>query len=106
MLNEDARSLPGAAQAALRTRAVRAVLDGMPHVEAARAVGVHPNAVGRWMAATGRAARSPGQQQEIIALVGETTPDELGLAGFLWTRDAVAELIAQRYGRWRARTTE
>jgi hypothetical protein len=27
------------------------------------------------------------------------------LAGFLWTRDAVAELIAQRYGVWLARTT-
>jgi transposase len=40
-----------------------------------------------------------------MALVRETTPDELGLSGFLWTRDAVAELIAQRYGVWLARTT-
>jgi hypothetical protein len=40
-----------------------------------------------------------------MALVRETTPDQLGLSGFLWTRDGVAELIAQRSGRWLARTT-
>jgi transposase len=123
MFKEDARSLPGAAQAALRHRAVRAVLDGMTQVEAARVFGVHPNAVNRWIKRyreggwdglserrRGRrvgeqAALSDRQQQEVITLVRETTPDELGLAGFLWTREAVAELIAQRYGRWLARTT-
>src|SRR6266545_527399 len=116
MFKEDARSLPGAAQAALRNRAVRAVLDGMSQVEAARVFGVHPNAVNRWIKryreggfqglAERRRGRRPGeqpalstpQQQEVVALVRETTPDELGLAGFLWTREAIAELIAQRYG--------
>jgi transposase len=120
---EDARSLPGAAQAALRNRAVRAVLDGMSQVEAARVFGVHPNAVNRWIKryreggfqglAERRRGRRPGeqpalsapQQQEVVALVRETTPDQLGLAGFLWTREAIAELIAQRYGVWLARTT-
>jgi transposase len=123
MSKEDARSLPGAAQAALRNRAVRAVLDGMSQVEAARVFGVHPNAVNRWIKryreggfqglAERRRGRRPGeqpalsppQQQEVVALVRETTPDELGLAGFLWTREAIAELIAQRYGVWLARTT-
>jgi transposase len=120
---EDARSLPGAAQAALRNRAVHAVLDGMSQVEAARVFGVHPNAVNRWIKryreggfqglAERRRGRRPGeqpalsapQQQEVVALVRETTPDQLGLAGFLWTREAIAELIAQRYGVWLARTT-
>jgi transposase len=123
MSNDDARSLPGAAQAALRKRAVRAVLDGMSQAQAARVFGVHRNAVNRWVKRyrhggwealsqrrRGRragepASLSPGQQQEVIALVRETTPDELGLAGFLWTRDAVAELIAHRFGVWLARTT-
>ena len=49
MADEDTRSLPGAAQAALRTRAVRAVLDGMTQAEAARVFGVHHNAVNRWV---------------------------------------------------------
>jgi transposase len=123
MSKEDARSLPGAAQAALRSRAVRAVLDGMSQVEAARVFGVHHNAVNRWISryrqggwdglSERRRGRRPGeqaalsasQQQEVVALVRETTPDELGLAGFLWTREAVAELIAQRDGVWLARTT-
>jgi transposase len=123
MGEEDTRSLPGAAQAALRKRAVQAVLGGMTQVEVARVFGVHPNAVNRWIKryreggwdslserrrgrrAGEQAALSERQQQEVIALVRETTPDELGLAGFLWTRDAVAELIAQRYGVWLARTT-
>jgi transposase len=123
MTEEDTRSLPAAAQAALRKRAVRAVLDGMTQVEAARVFRVHPNAVNRWIKryreggfqglAEQRRGRRPGeqaaltqwQQQEVIALVRERTPDQLGLAEFLWTREAVAELIAQRYGVWLARTT-
>src|SRR6266536_3291524 len=123
MPNNDARSLPGAAQAALRNRAVQAVLDGMPQAEAARVFGVHPNAVNRWVKryreggwaglaerrrgrrAGEQAALSAGQQREVIALVRDSTPDQLGLPGFLWTREAVAELIAQRYGVWLARTT-
>ncbi len=123
MSNEDARSLPGAAQAALRKRAVQAVLDGMTQAEAARVFGVHPNAVNRWMKryrqggwdalsqrrrgrrAGEQAALTQAQQQEVIALVRDTTPDQLGLAGFLWTREAVAELIGRRYGVWLARTT-
>jgi transposase len=123
MADEDTRSLPAAAQAALRRRAVRAVLDGMTQAEAARVFRVHPNAVNRWVKryreggfqglGEQRRGRRPGeqpalselQQQEIIALVRESTPDQLGLAWFLWTRDAVAELIGQRYSRWLARTT-
>jgi transposase len=123
MTDEDARSLPGAAQAALRKRAVRVVLDGMTQAEAARVFGVHPNAVNRWIKRYReggwdglserrrgrRAGEQPAlaepQQQEVIALVRESTPDQLGLPGFLWTRDAVGELITQRYGRWLARTT-
>ena len=123
MNDEDTRSLPAAAQAALRHRAVRAVLDGMTQAEAARVFRVHPNAVNRWIRryreggwaglAERRRGRRPGeqpalslpQQQEVMALVRDSTPDQLGLPGLLWTRDAVAELLAQRAGRWLARTT-
>ena len=123
MTDEDARSLPEAAQAALRNRAVRAVLGGMTQAQAARVFGVHPNAVNRWIKryrqggfqglsarrrgrrAGEQAALTEPQQQEVIALVGETTPDQLGLPEFLWTREAVAELIARRYGVRLARTT-
>ncbi|HTF58321.1 MAG TPA: IS630 family transposase [Actinomycetes bacterium] len=115
--------MPAAAQAALRSRAVRAVLDGRTQADAARVFGVHHNAVNRWIKryreggwaglSEQRRGRRPGeqaalsqhQQQELMALVRESTPDQLGLPGFLWTRDAVAELIGQRYDLWLARTT-
>jgi transposase len=115
--------LPAAAQAALRIRAVRAVLNGLPQAQAARVFGVHPNAVNRWIKryrqggwpglAERRRGRRPGeqaalsepQQQEVIALVRESTPDQLGLAELLWTRAAVSELISQRDGLLLARTT-
>jgi transposase len=123
MTDGDARSLPGAAQAALRKRAVQAVLDGRTQAEAARVFGVHPNAVNRWIKRYReggwdglserrrgrRAGEQPAlaapQQQEVVALVRETTPDQLGLPGFLWTREAIGELIGQRYGLGLARTT-
>ncbi len=100
MSNEDARSLPGAAQAALRNRAVQAVLDGMTQAQAARVFGVHPNAVNRWIKryrqggwdalserrrgrrAGEQAALSASQQQEVIALVRDATPTSSGCRGF------------------------
>src|SRR4029453_11194655 len=104
MADEDTRSLPAAAQAALRNRAVRAVLDGMTQAEAARGVGVHTHAVNRWIKryreggwaglSERHRGRRPGeqpalselQQQEIIALRRAAAPAHPGRAGFLWTR--------------------
>jgi transposase len=115
--------LPAAAQAALRNRAVRAVLGGLTQAQAGRVVGVHPNAVNCWIRryreggfpglagrrrgrrAGEQAARTETQQQQVSGLVRDSTPDELGLPGFLWTREAVAELIARRDGVRLARTT-
>src|SRR4029453_3979637 len=123
MADEDTRSLPAAAQAALRNRAVRAVLDGMSQAQAAQVFGVHHNAVNRWIKryrvggwaglSERRRGRRPGeqaalsqfQQQEAMALVRASTPHQPGRAGFLGTRDAVAELISRRYGLGLARTT-
>src|SRR4029453_6895908 len=123
MADEDTRSLPSAAQAALRNRAVRAVLDAMTQVEAARVFGVHHNAVNRWIKryreggwaglSERRRGRRPGeqpalselQQQEIIALVRDAAPHQRGVAGLLWPRGAVRDLISQRDGLLLARTT-
>jgi transposase len=112
----DARSLSGSAQAALRERAVRAVLGGMTQVEAGRVFGVHPNVVGRWVKRhraggwealrerrRGRRrgeqlALEPWQQGVIARLIAEKNPEQLRLEGFLWTREAVRELIHRRFG--------
>ena len=94
----------------------------MTQAQAARVFGVHHNAVNRWIkrhreggwAGLGeqRRGRRPGEQaaltelrqQEIIALVRESTPDQLGLPGSVDPR-CLAELIGQRYGLLLARTT-
>jgi len=111
----DARSLSAEAQEALRYRAVQAVLSGKTQLEAAELLGVTRQAVGRWMKAyrqSGRRAlaaqrqgRPPGatrlepwQAAQIARSIQDRTPDQLKLPFYLWTREAVAELIEQRFG--------
>jgi transposase len=48
---------------------------------------------------------SDRQQTTICRLIREKNPDQLRLPGFLWTREAVAELIERRYGERLALTT-
>jgi transposase len=60
-----------------------------------------------------RRGRRPGEQQMllpwqqgvIVTLIKERNPDQLKLPGFLWTRDAVVELIDNRFGVRLAVTT-
>ena len=119
----DLRSLSGEAQGAIRERAVRAVIGGMSHREAARVFGVERAVVSKWMRRwrdrgweglkERRRGRRPGeqlalepwQQGLIVRLIKEKNPDQLKLPGFLWTRDAVMELIDQRFGVRLAVTT-
>ncbi len=111
----DARSLAAEAQEALRRRAVRAVLDGRSQVEVAELLGITRHAVGRWMKAyreagsRGLAARrqgrppgatrlAPWQAAQIARSIKDRTPEQLKLPFYLWTREAVAELIERRFG--------
>ena len=108
----DARSLPAAAQEALRRRTVQAVLDGMTHREAARVFGVARPTVSRWGSAylqggakalkanrRGRPAGTrlaPHQAALIVRLIVGRCPDQLRLPFALWTREAVQQLIATK----------
>lgn len=114
MQNDDARSLSSEAQEALRKRAVNAVMDGLTHQEAAEKFGVARGTVTRWVSeyrergeqaldrkAQGRPAqpRLQGHQAAtIVRLITERCPDQLKLPFALWTREAVAQLIEQRFG--------
>lgn len=110
----DARSLTADAKEALRRRAVKAVLEGLTHEEAARHSGVTRTTVTRWVKqyaeqgeaglATQRLGRPshPALEETEAALITDLVsghpPDELGLPFHLWTREAVGQLIKQECG--------
>lgn len=114
MKTPDARSLSPAAQEQLRRRAVQAVREGMTQLEAARIFGITRQAVGVWVKRARNenldvlAAKPQGrprgktlpvrQAQAIARAVSLKPPDQLRLPFFLWTREAVGDLIEKRYG--------
>jgi len=119
---QDARRLSPAAQEALRRRAVGAVLSGKTQVEVARLFGVSTESMRKWMRLyerggdralkirrRGRPSRiklEPWQAAQTVRTVTERQPDQVKLPWALWTREAVAQLIANRFGvrlsRWTA----
>src|SRR5712691_10573061 len=119
----DARSWSQAEQARVRRLAVEAVLRGQTQAAVARTFGVWPQAVGRWVKAyreggpealgahkRGRRAGeqlalAPPQQAQIARAIREKNPDQLRLPFFLWTREAVRDLIERRFGVRLALTT-
>lgn len=110
----DARSLPAAAQEALRKRAVAAVRTGMTHTEAAQVFGVTRQTIGTWRQAwdaggsralkARRRGRPPAPRLEpheaalIVRLILGRCPDQLRLPFALWTREAVQQLLAEKVG--------
>jgi len=115
MIKQDARSLSSQAQETLRRNVVAAVEGGMKQVEAVRVFGVSRAAVAKWMKQYGQGgvqaikARPQGrpkrpsrlvgwQAAQIVRAITDRTPDQLKLPFVLWTREALGELIAQRFG--------
>jgi transposase len=114
MKQNDFRALPAKGQEDIRRKAVQAVRDGKTQEEAAKLFGVTRQAVCGWMRLQregGRKAlraqrrgRRPGktlapwQAAQVSKLVIDRLPDQLKLPFYLWTREAVGQLIAQRFG--------
>ena len=110
----DARQLPPKAQEDLRRKTVAAVRAGKSKAEAARLFGVARQTVPTWInayqarAAAGlkgrRRGRRPGkaldgrQAARIRRRIRDRHPDQLKLPFYLWTREAVQELIAREFG--------
>lgn len=110
----DARRLSPEAQEDLRRRVVRAVIeDGMSKAEAVRTFRVSKTAVFGWLKARRRRGeralcgrprgRPKGsvlkghQAATVVRMITDRCPDQLKLPFALWTREAVAELIEQRW---------
>src|SRR4030066_1407056 len=111
----DFRSLGAGAQEAIRMRAVEVVKAGMGKSKAAEVFGVSRRAVSRWMSADRQGGKEalkakqrgrpqgggklkPWQCATIVNLVIDRHPDQLKLPFYLWTRQAVGQLIEQRFG--------
>jgi transposase len=111
----DARTLESSALHLLRRQVVRAVRRGMSQTEAARTVGASLRAVSKWRrldregglrALTlkrrgrrlGEGRLSAPRAARIRTLIVGKLPDQLKLPFYLWTRAAVASLIAREYG--------
>jgi transposase len=114
MKTKDARSLPAVAQEDLRRKVIKSVLKGKKQVEAAELFGVTRQAVGKWVKAYreggSRALKAkrqgrprggsllPWQSAQIAKAVIDRCPDQLKLPFYLWTREAVGQLIERRFG--------
>lgn len=114
MRKPDARFLSPYAQEDLRRRVVAAVRGGMYQAEAARTFRVSRQSVNNWMKKcrsgglrclrSGRRGRpsvqrlAPHQAATAVRLITGRCPDQLKLPFALWTREAVGELLARRFG--------
>lgn len=109
----DARSLPAIAQEDIRMKAINAVLGGKTQIEVAQTFGVTRQAVGKWLKAYRESGKGslkakprgrpkggsllPWQAAQIVRTILDRHPDQLKLPFYLWTREAVAELIERRF---------
>ena len=115
MKTPNARTLSPEAQEDLRRRVVHAIVEqGLSQAEASRTFDVGRTSIWRWMkryqagGAKALAARKRGpkghsalaghQAATVVRIIQQRCPDQLQLPFALWTRDAVRELIADRYG--------
>ena len=110
----DMRYMSPRAQDGLRVRVIRAVRAGMSQAEAARMFGVSRQSVNAWdqcQRAKGLTALraqprgrprilhlKPYQAATVARLITDRCPDQLKLPFMLWTREAVQDLIQQRFG--------
>lgn len=110
----DTRSLSPAAQEDLRRKAVRAVRQGKSKTEVARLFGVARQTVHTWVKTyqrggaaalkARRRGRRPGKRLDakeaamIRRRIRDRHPDQLKLPFYLWTREAVQQLIHREFG--------
>lgn len=114
MKTRDARSLPSVAQEDLRKKAIKAVLGGKTQIEVAEIFGITRQAVGKWVKRYREGGEKalkakrrgrprggsllPWQAAQIAKTVIDRHPEQLKLPFYLWTREAVGDLIEHRFG--------
>ena len=113
MKTRDARSLPSIAQQDIRLKAIKAIKSGKTQIEVGKIFGVTRHAVGKWVKAYREGGEKalkakqrgrpkggsllPWQSAQIAKAVVDRCPDQMKLPFYLWTREAVAQLIENRF---------
>lgn len=112
---KDTRTLSPDAQEQLRRRVVAAIRnDGMKKAQAARTFHVSRTSIDAWLAAydargsrglrSGKRGRKPvsrlkgHQAATVVRMIEDRCPDQLKLPFALWTREAVCQLLRDRFG--------
>jgi transposase len=114
MKKQDARSLSSEAQEALRVHAVNAVLAGRTQIEVADIFSISRQSISKWLKVyhahgskalkTKRQGRptggclKPWQAAQTVKAIKDRHPDQVKLPFYLWTREAVCQLIERRFG--------
>lgn len=116
MIHRDGRKFPVNTLEELRRLAIEAVESGIPQADVARVFGVSRQTVGGWVRTyrsggaealrLRRRGRRPGeqlalsvaQQSWVVDTLVNCAPEQVGLDYWLWTRQAVAELIGREFG--------
>lgn len=116
MSPQDARKLPPDALEALRRRAIAAVESGVSRAEVARLFGVSRQTISTWhreyrirgeeALQSRRRGRRRGEQLALsyaqqlwtIRIVTTCGPEAVGLGYWLWTNQALVELVNSRFG--------
>jgi transposase len=113
MAIQDARTLSPEAQEALRRRVMEAIDGGMKPAVAARTFNVSRQAIHNWKARRSRGGPDPLKSRKrgrpprsrlagheaatAVRLITDRCPDQLKLPFALWTREAVRELLRDRF---------
>jgi transposase len=109
MKEKDARFLPPVVQQELRQQAINLFLNNTSQIDISRALGVSRQSVWKWVKAyrelgdkgliihkRGRPKGSqllPWQSAQVVNIVKNSCPDEIGMPFYLWTRESVGALI-------------
>ena len=114
MKTNDTRTWSPEAQEALRKRVVQAVVQGLRKSQAAEAFGVSRTSIDTWLAKyrqggerrlgsrkrgpKGGIRLKPLQAAQTVRWIVDRCPDQLKMPFALWTREAVGQLIEEKFG--------
>jgi transposase len=114
MEKQDLRKLDVSAQEAIRVKVLKALDSGMRKVDIIKTFGVSDAAIYKWIKVRGTRKKNwfkqekrgrtsqisltKKQEKQVKKMISDKCPDQLKLPFALWTRDAVGDLLRDKFG--------